>query len=340
MTQNNSSRAQAALAIFPVLLGVLSASQARINGSLADRVGHGLIAATISFIVGLASLVVLAVVNRSGRAGAARIWRAVRERSVPWWAFTGGLCGATYILAQSMSVPLLGVAPFISAMVLGQVIGSMCLDAFGWLDLPRHPITTNRIIGAVVMVIAVLIVAWGKPLSVVAIALLALGVVSGIALSVQMAATGRLNVVSQEGIGPSLVNFLIGTAVLLVVSSVGVATGLVPFHTPPTDPTSIWLYVGGFVGVVYIMAVALFVRRVGAFVLTLGIVAGQLLGSLLWDTLTGNFNWLMLIGLPLAFAGMVIANFRAGARRTDNRAADQDQAASDQASSGQASSGT
>ena len=63
-----------------VLVGVLTATQARINGSLGLAFGDGLVAALVSFGSGLVVLIVLVVVLPDGRAGLVRLWHGVGPR--------------------------------------------------------------------------------------------------------------------------------------------------------------------------------------------------------------------------------------------------------------------
>ena len=108
--------------------GTLVATQSRINGELAQRLGDGFLAAFISFASGLVILGIASLVWRPGRRGIARVVTALRERSIPWWLVLGGTGGALFVLAQGLTVGLLGVA-------LPYVAGSSGKDA--------QPTTTN-----------------------------------------------------------------------------------------------------------------------------------------------------------------------------------------------------
>jgi bacterial/archaeal transporter family-2 protein len=74
-----------------------------------------------------------------------------------------------------------------------------------------------------------------------------------------------------------LANFVVGTSALLIVV---VATGEFSISSWPTTP---WLYLGGPLGVVYILVGAATVRALGVLRFVLGAVAGQLLSAVVID---------------------------------------------------------
>jgi bacterial/archaeal transporter family-2 protein len=79
-------------------------------------------------------------------------------RSAPWWNWIGGPLGAMIVLAGAALTPRLGAAAFIAAVVAGQVICSLVLDHFGWMDLSQQEITPGRAVGAMLVVGGVLAV--------------------------------------------------------------------------------------------------------------------------------------------------------------------------------------
>ena len=77
----------------------------------------------------------------------------------------------------------------------------------------------------------------------------------------------------------TLVNFTVGTMLLLVVAGIVVAARGLPGPLPG-EPL---LYVGGLLGILFIAAAAVIVPLTGVLLLALGTVAGQLAGALLLD---------------------------------------------------------
>jgi transporter family-2 protein len=290
-------------------VGICSATQARVNGSLGASIASGVHAATISFLVGLVVLILITLCVPSARRGLGAVLKAVRTRQLPWYGLGGGVLGAVFVLAQGVSVPTLGVAMFMTSMVLGQLLGSLLVDATGFLGAPKRGISLFRVLGAILTAIAVVVIGLGTELNAAAIPLLVLGVFAGACISLQMAVTGLVNVHSGEAVAPGLVNFFVGTVVLAIAAVIAQAAGWVQL-APLPGADEWYLYVGGALGVLYLIVVAAVVRHLGVFLLTLSVVAGQLIGALLFDLAAGHVSILVLIGVPLAFLGIVVANLR------------------------------
>lgn len=130
------------IALIAMFIGGLAiATQAPMNARLGFGVGSGVLAALISFGVGFVVLfvVVAARVRFPG-------WEAVV--AVPWWAWTGGALGSFYVWASIYSVPRLGVLTMSAMLILGQLTGSLLLDALGAFGLPERAISWQRIVAA------------------------------------------------------------------------------------------------------------------------------------------------------------------------------------------------
>ncbi|HWG09064.1 MAG TPA: DMT family transporter [Solirubrobacteraceae bacterium] len=138
-----------------VLLGVgagcLVGMQAPINSRLGRSVGS-VEAATVSFIVGTAALVVILLIARGGIGGLGEIGRA------PWWAFVGGLLGAVYVSVALVAVRTLGASGLTAVVIGGQLVISVVIDRFGLLGVGRHSIGVERILGLVLLAVGVVLV--------------------------------------------------------------------------------------------------------------------------------------------------------------------------------------
>jgi transporter family-2 protein len=49
-------------------------------------------------------------------------------------------------------LPRLGAATVVALIVLGQMLGSMLFDHYGWLELPKHPADWQRIVGVLLLI--------------------------------------------------------------------------------------------------------------------------------------------------------------------------------------------
>ena len=108
------------IAILAVIVGgALTALQGPTNARLAGAVASPVNAALISFAVGTVALM---------------------------------------ILAAAYAVPKLGVATTIVLMVAGQMMLSLILDHFGFMGVPKQPITLTRLAGVAMLIGGVLLV--------------------------------------------------------------------------------------------------------------------------------------------------------------------------------------
>ncbi|RRJ87017.1 hypothetical protein EG850_06345 [Gulosibacter macacae] len=293
------------LLLIAVLVGISSATQSRINGQVAIETGGSTFASAISFGTGFLLLVVVWLVRGESRAGLRRILDAVAEGRLPWWGLGGGVLGAIYVFVQSTAVPVTGVAIFMVALLVGQLFGGLLLDATGAFGAPKRVITLQRLVGALVSLAAVVVVGWGSGIGAEAILPLLLSVVAGLALAVQLGITGQVKMHAEEVTGPTIVNFAVGSIIL-------VAAALIHGLVAPGDfrgfPTDWWLYLAGAIGVTYVLIVAFAVRGLGILLLTLALVGGQLLGSVIWDAVGGQVSVGLALGVPIAFLGIVIVH--------------------------------
>jgi bacterial/archaeal transporter family-2 protein len=119
--------------------------QAAINARLARSVGSPIWAATISGAVLTVALVVVAyAVLRGGP-------RTGELGSTPWWAWTGGFCGAVILSATTAVAPRLGTAGMVALVMAGQVLCSLLLDHFGLLGVPVQPVSVKRLLAAALL---------------------------------------------------------------------------------------------------------------------------------------------------------------------------------------------
>lgn len=117
--------------------GALLAAQSAINGQLGHAVGSPLVAALVSFAVGMVLLVLINAVLG---------WRphlhSTKDQRGPWWMWTGGLLGAMYVLVNAWLVPAIGTGLTVMAGLAGVMAGSLLVDrAFG------KPVRPTQLVG-------------------------------------------------------------------------------------------------------------------------------------------------------------------------------------------------
>lgn len=131
--------------------GCLVGMQAPINSRLGKSVGS-IEAATFSFLVGTAALLLILLVARGGIGGLVHVDRA------PWWALVGGLLGAVYVSVALVAVRTLGASGLTAVVIGGQLAISVAIDRFGLLGVARQSVGVQRILGLVLLAVGVVLV--------------------------------------------------------------------------------------------------------------------------------------------------------------------------------------
>lgn len=128
--------------------GVLLSIQVPLNSRLRSGLDSPLLSALISFTVGmLCLLTVWGVRWWTGRES-----DIMRFDQIPWWALLGGVCGAAYVTMAILALPTTGVLLLVACTVLGQQVGALLIDHFGWLGMTRQVLSWQRI-GGVLLVL-------------------------------------------------------------------------------------------------------------------------------------------------------------------------------------------
>ena len=119
--------------------------------------------------------------------------------------------------------------------------------------------------------------------------LIALAVLAGAALPIQAAVNGQLRGLVGSPVLTSLISFSMGTLVLAIIHFVALGGGLPSFAT--LARTSPWMWLGGPLGTLFVLAAILVTPKIGAASMIALVITGQLCMALVLD----HFGW---IGLP------------------------------------------
>ena len=295
--------------------------QGRINGELGDVADDGILAAVVNFSVGLAALCLIVFSRKGGRQAFASIRTHLRSGTLPWWALLGGLGGASFVAAQGLTVPALGVALFTVATVAGQTGMSLAVDKWGLGPSGALSVSALRVVAAVLATVAVFVASSGRDGGGDdnARALVILALLAGAAVAFQAAFNGRLSVATGRPTVAALVNFTVGLVVLLVIWAIqrnarGSIEGSLPsFWESP------WMYCGGLMGLFFVVSAAWSVRALGVLLFSLVVIAGSLVGAVAVDLVAPTegaaFTWTLVAGVLMTFLAVGLASVR----RTPNR---------------------
>lgn len=290
-----------------ILVGALTAAQARINGQLGSRIDDGLVAAFVSFGSGFVVVGIVSALLPAGRRGYAALVRGIRERTIPLWMICGGVAGALTVATQGLTVAIIGVSLFTVGVIAGQALCGLVLDRIGFGPAGKVMVSVARLGGGALALAAVAVSLSGDVFARTPAWMLLLPFAAGLGIAWQQATNGRLRQKVGTPLTATLVNFIGGAAVLGLAALVSVAVQG-PTEAFPTDP---WLYVGGTLGVIYIFLSAAIVARIGVLVMGLGAVVGQVLTSVaidaMWPAAAGPATWQIVLMVALALASVIVA---------------------------------
>jgi transporter family-2 protein len=297
------------LDLIAFLTATLIAFQARVNGELSHVLGNPIQAATVSFGSGLIVISIFAMAHKGMRQGFIGIKRGLAEGGLKHWNLFAGMLGGIFVAIQTNTVTVIGVAIYSVASISGQTASSLIVDALGLAGGAKKHIDSRRIFASLITVLAVLVSVWDRiDANDLALFPVFLAGLAGAIVGIQRALNGKINIYSGQHWTTSLLNFIMGTLFLLILTAVLIPTGHYEFSSLPRTPW--WIYTGGVLGVIYIAYSATIVQHLGVLASTLLSVGGNLFGALIIDWLLPAHGvrvsaWLV-AGICLSFLGVIV----------------------------------
>ncbi|MDQ0285383.1 transporter family-2 protein [Desulfofundulus luciae] len=132
-----------------LLAGIFSGMQGPINGGLGSKIG-ALEAALFNFLTGTFLLAVIVISGGKGN--------LLLVREAPWWQLTGGLLGAGYVFLMLFTIPRLGAAMALLALITGQMAMGMIADSLGLFGLEQIPVNFYRLAGLILLICSLLLI--------------------------------------------------------------------------------------------------------------------------------------------------------------------------------------
>jgi transporter family-2 protein len=163
--------------------------------------------------------------------------------------------------------------------------------------------------------IAVLIAVSGRfSTGSLALAAVVLTVTAGFLQTFQQAVNGQVAMRTGDPLVATFMNFLVGTTALVVALAVEHLVLQHAWISPPAPWASPVLWIGGSLGIVWIMTAARVVRPLGVLLFALLSIGGQLVGSLVLDVVVPTpgtqVGWQLLLGVALTGAAVMWAAVR------------------------------
>ena len=126
------------------LAGVAVSLQAPINASLGHASGNAVFAAAASFLIGFVALVAILAMRGDYP-------QLQPLKHLPWWMWSGGLLGAFYVWAVLSNVQKVGVLTLIAAVIAGQLLTALVIDAIGFDALAKREVSWQRLASVVLV---------------------------------------------------------------------------------------------------------------------------------------------------------------------------------------------
>ena len=171
--------------IVAILAGIMFAVQPALNKNVGRYLNHPIQASFVSFLVGTLFLLVI------NFALGLKFPSTEKLTTIPWWLWlAGGSIGAFVVTVALIIQPKIGAGVWISCFIFGQLVmserprlkktglpltsserprlkktglpltSSILLDNYGWLGLTVHPINPMRSLGAFLLAIGAILVAF------------------------------------------------------------------------------------------------------------------------------------------------------------------------------------
>jgi bacterial/archaeal transporter family-2 protein len=138
------------LLVLVVLGGIALAVQAPLNAALARSLASPVAAAAVSFGGGFIILLALTLLT----AGTAPLLGLPKA---PLWQWFGGALGAFYVWAVITAVPGLGVVTAIAALILGQMVTALIIDATGAFGMSVREIGWQRLLAVALVTVGLVL---------------------------------------------------------------------------------------------------------------------------------------------------------------------------------------
>lgn len=133
--------------LYAALAGCMNSVQAGANAGLGKALDNKLLAGVIVLAMSCGIIAVMALF------GGRLTWPGSGKfAAVPWWAWTGGLLSAGFILSQLYTAERMGSAVFMTVTVTAAVLTSLALDHWGLVGFKEHPFGWGRAAGALLIV--------------------------------------------------------------------------------------------------------------------------------------------------------------------------------------------
>ncbi len=130
------------------------AVQSVINARLGFLLGGSIWAAAAQFVVGLMLLLLAAAASRQPAPVNVNLGGA------PWWVWTGGAFGATFIVVTILLTSRIGATLTLASIIVGQLMAALVVDHYGLFGGTVVRLTPLRLTGVALLLVGVTLIRW------------------------------------------------------------------------------------------------------------------------------------------------------------------------------------
>ena len=276
--------------ILGFLAGVGLPIQTSVNTRLRKKVGSPYNASLVSFVVALLFLSALLLITGQGLH--IPLAQLLNE---PAWIWIGGICGLVFLTGNILLFSKLGGVQTVVLPVLGQILMGLIIDNFGLFYSQKTPLSVFRIAGAVMVILGVVLVSMAKENKTASEKLQksesttlwiwrAFGIFAGMLSATHIAVNGYLGKVVGSPIKASAISFTVGIIFLAIICIVlHFKNGKSESFKNESAKNPWWMWIGGILGGLYILANVYLSRIVGTGMTVIILLIGSTTGGILVD---------------------------------------------------------
>ena len=142
------------LLLLAFFTGAGVAAQSVINARLGFVLGGPIWAAAAQFVVGLLLLLLAAAASRQPAPV------NVDLGGSPWWVWTGGAFGATFIVVTILLTARIGATLTLASIIVGQLTAALVVDHYGLFGGTVVRLTPLRATGVALLLLGVTLIRW------------------------------------------------------------------------------------------------------------------------------------------------------------------------------------
>ena len=143
--QQEKTKQQLLLQVWAVISGTFLSVQQAINGHLGSLLNRPVQASFLSFFLGLIAILIVTLIIEQ------KLPKVELLKKAKAWNALGGVWGGLFVLGAILAVPQIGTGLNIMMGLVGQILGSMFVQQFGWWKSTKYRVQFWQILGVLVM---------------------------------------------------------------------------------------------------------------------------------------------------------------------------------------------